>query len=86
MPLASLFAFAVWAVVMVVKKVVSLASLAAAVALPFVVYGTGRLGLAEFHWELVYLAIVVSIVVIVGHRSNIKRLLKGSEPALERKK
>jgi glycerol-3-phosphate acyltransferase PlsY len=86
MPWASLIAFALWAVVLAAKKMVSLASLAAAVALPFIVYGTGRLELAEFHWELVYLAIVVSIVVIVGHRSNIRRLLRGSEPVLERKK
>jgi len=86
MPWTSLFAFALWAMVLAAKRVVSVASLAAAVALPFLVYGTGRVGLADFHWELVYLAVIVSIVVIVGHRSNIRRLLQGSEPALKRKK
>jgi glycerol-3-phosphate acyltransferase PlsY len=84
MPWASLIAFALWGIILAAKKVVSLASLTAAVALPFIVYATGRAGLGEFHWELVILAVIVSVVVIHGHRSNIRRLLKGSEPSLKR--
>jgi len=86
MPWATLFAFALWASVLAARRVVSLASLSAALALPFIVYGTGRLGLADFRWELVYLSIVVSLAVLVRHRRNIQRLLKGSEPVLKRTK
>jgi glycerol-3-phosphate acyltransferase PlsY len=86
MPWAALFAFALWAAVLAARRVVSLASLCAAVALPFIVYATGRLGLAHFRWELVYLSIIVSVVVLFRHRSNIRRLLEGSEPVLKRTK
>lgn len=85
-PWACLAAVAVWGLVLALKKVVSLASLAAAIALPFIVYVFGRLGISSAHWSLLAVSIVISIVVIIRHRSNIQRLLSGREPALARKK
>ena len=85
-PWACLAAVAVWGLVLALKKVVSLASLAAAVTLPFIVYVFGRLGISSAHWSLLAVSIVISVVVIIRHRSNIQRLVSGREPALARKK
>ncbi|NIM19756.1 MAG: glycerol-3-phosphate 1-O-acyltransferase PlsY [Candidatus Latescibacteria bacterium] len=85
-PWACIGAVVVWGIVMAIKRIVSLASLSAAVALPFIVYASGRLDVSSSHWSLLVLSIIVSIVVIIRHKSNIERLLKRSEPNLARKK
>ncbi|MFH1754130.1 MAG: glycerol-3-phosphate 1-O-acyltransferase PlsY [Candidatus Latescibacterota bacterium] len=85
-PWACLAALTVWSLVLAAKRVVSLASLAAAVTLPFIVYLFGKLKLSNPHWSLFLVSIVISIVIIIRHRSNIQRLINGREPALARKK
>lgn len=85
-PWACLAAVAVWGMVLAAKKIVSLASLAAAVALPFIVYLFGKLNISSTHWSLLAVSILISIVVIIRHRSNIQRLMGRREPALARKK
>lgn len=85
-PWACLAAVAVWGLVLAARRIVSLASLAAAVALPFIVYIFGKLNISNSHWSLLAVSILISIVVIIRHRSNIQRLLSRREPALARKK
>jgi glycerol-3-phosphate acyltransferase PlsY len=85
-PWACLTAVAVWGLVLAAKRIVSLASLAAAIALPFIVYLFGKLNISSTHWSLLAVSIVISIVVIIRHRSNIQRLMGRREPALARKK
>jgi len=79
-------AFLVFAAVFAAKRIVSLASLAAAITLPIFVYVSGRQGLSEWHWLLQAVSIAIMLIVIVKHRSNIRRLASGSESALARKK
>jgi len=85
-PIAVVCAFAVWLMVFAAKRIVSLASLGAAVALPIAVYLVDRFDLWPSHWSYTAVTVVVSLVVIFKHRSNIRRLMSGSEPALARRK
>lgn len=85
-PWPFLGAFLVWAALVASTRIVSLGSLAAAVTLPIFVYLSGRMKLAHQHWSLLVLSCLITIVVIIKHRSNIARLLAGTEPALARKK
>jgi glycerol-3-phosphate acyltransferase PlsY len=81
-PIASLIAFAVWVVVMVATRWVSLSSILAAIALPILIYaesaGTGSgSGLSS---PVFWASVPVCAFVVIRHRSNIVRLLKGTEP------
>ncbi len=78
-------ALAVWAAVFLVSRYVSLASIVAAAALPFLAWGYSALG-----WQpqprpvLIFLA-VVALLAILKHHSNIKRLIAGTENRFGRK-
>ena len=85
-PLALLWAFAVWALVLLPTRIVSVASISAAGALPVVVFVLDLLGYASYHWSLLALSVAIAVAVIVKHRSNIQRLMAGQEPALGRHK
>lgn len=79
-PVALLLATAVWVIVFVVGRYVSLASISAALALPFLVWLTkGNSFLTAF-------AVLMAAVVIYAHRSNIKRLVNGTEHRFGRNK
>jgi glycerol-3-phosphate acyltransferase PlsY len=63
----------VWIVVFAASRYVSLASILAAVALPVATWGfTGDMNKLGF-------TVLLSAVAIVKHRSNIKRLMDGTE-------
>lgn len=85
-PIAVVCAFVVWLTVFATKRIVSLASLSAAVALPAAVYLVDRFDLWPSHWSYTVVTVVVSLVVIFKHRGNIRRLMSGSEPALARRR
>jgi glycerol-3-phosphate acyltransferase PlsY len=85
-PVALFGAFAVWLLVMIVTRIVSVASITAALSLPLAVYMSSRTGLAENHESVLTLSFAIMAVVLVKHRSNIKRLLAGKEPVLQRHK
>ncbi len=85
--LAALMAFALWSVLTVVTRYVSLASILAAIGYPifFVVLASwyraswGEIG--EL-WPLYLFNIVIAGLVVYRHRSNIQRLLRGEEPRI----
>jgi glycerol-3-phosphate acyltransferase PlsY len=85
MPLASAIVLGVWLVVFLLWRYVSLASIAAALALPAVVaalISSGRLsGQANL-----YFACVAGALVVRRHRENITRLLQGTENRFGRSK
>jgi glycerol-3-phosphate acyltransferase PlsY len=74
-PLALGVAAAVWAVVLMLTGYVSLASIAAAAVLPLAVYLLEPPDIPELLW----MDVVIAAGVIVLHRRNIQRLLKGTE-------
>ena len=79
-----LIALVVWVVVFLVSRYVSLASISAAAVLPIVAWvcyltGANNFGkLANSPLVLVFLTLV-AVLAIVRHRSNIQRLLDGTE-------
>jgi len=76
------FAIAVWVVVVLIWRYVSLASIAASVTFPLVLItaivlkpGWDFISL----WPLLIAATAIPLMVIIRHRENIKRLLAGTE-------
>ena len=84
MPLATLIAAVIWALVFWFTRYVSVASLVTVVALPFVILIMSRLN--QIHGNaLFYSSLAIAVVVIWQHRSNFFRLLRGTEPRFTRK-
>ena len=84
MPIATLIGVAVWIIVFWLTRYVSLASVVATAALPIVILVIGS---ADGHSGrlLVYSSVCVAALVIWRHRSNLSRLLRGTEPRFIRK-
>ena len=79
-PIAAASIFVVWIIVFKITRYVSLASILAAAALPVVVALLGRL-----HGPVIfYFTLAMTLLVIWRHRSNITRLLNGTEPRFNR--
>ncbi len=77
-PIAALVCLAIWLVLFVLTKYASVASLAAAFALPVTCYLFGA------SWPIVAFASVSCLAVVGLHRQNIRRLLNGTEPRFTR--
>jgi glycerol-3-phosphate acyltransferase PlsY len=80
-PLALAGAAAIWLFVLLFTGYVSLASIAAAAVLPLGVYLLEQPTRPELYWVVV----LVAVGVIVLHRRNIQRLLKGTESRFGRR-
>lgn len=79
-PMAALGAFIVWLAVFMASKIVSLASICAAPAVPIVIWLTG--GPDEF----VVFGAAAAAVIIFKHKDNIGRLMRGEEKKITRGK
>ena len=79
-PMALLITLGSWILVFAVTRYVSLASIIAAVVLPFAVWGTRE----PVH--MIGIASVLSALAIYKHRQNIRRLLDGTENRIGKKK
>ncbi len=77
LPVALVLVFSLWAIVVLITRYVSLGSMLAALALPVV---TALLYKSE--WVYFGLAALICVLVVWRHRSNIKRLLDGTESKL----
>lgn len=78
-PAAFVVILVVWAIVLATTRYMSLASVLGAATLPFAVWGTtGSL-------TLIIVTAAMSILAIFKHRSNIKRLLNGTETRFGKK-
>jgi glycerol-3-phosphate acyltransferase PlsY len=76
-PVVIPIAFVVFGAVLAISRIMSLASIAAAIALPAIVAAL------SYPKQYVVLAIVISALVVWRHRANIGRLLRGKEPTLK---
>ncbi|HVY71239.1 MAG TPA: glycerol-3-phosphate 1-O-acyltransferase PlsY [Verrucomicrobiae bacterium] len=72
-PMALLMALALWLVVFAASRYVSLASIAAAISLPFATWLAGGSG------KFIGIAGSVGALAIYKHKANIRRLLDGTE-------
>ena len=84
-PLAVVIAGVVWVVVFFLSKYVSLASLAAALALPVSAWLLGFFGVVKFFLPFGIVLVVFAVLAFWRHRSNIVRLLNGTENRFEKK-
>lgn len=76
-PLVTVICLCIWGVLFARFRYVSLGSIIGAAALPLLIAVLGR---EDFAWDPVfYLALLVALIVIVRHRSNIRRLMNGTE-------
>ena len=66
-----------WLLIFVITRIVSLASVLTAVTLPIymLLFKQSRVS--------VFLAIILSIIILLRHKSNLKRILQGKEPRLK---
>jgi glycerol-3-phosphate acyltransferase PlsY len=79
-PLPLGIVLAIWIGVFALTRYVSLASIGAAFALPFATWLTGRSG------TLIVITVALAAMAIYRHRSNIERLLNGTENRIGRRK
>jgi glycerol-3-phosphate acyltransferase PlsY len=78
-PLATLAAAAVWCALVAVTRFVSVGSMAAALVLPWGVWLEARRAGTPQAGALVAAAAAVAALILVRHRSNVKRLAAGTE-------
>ncbi|MBA2270573.1 MAG: glycerol-3-phosphate 1-O-acyltransferase PlsY [Chthoniobacterales bacterium] len=83
-PIAAFAIFIVWVIVFEITRYVSLASIMAASALPIAVAVLVWMNRTE-GMVLFYFSLAMTLLVVWRHRSNICRLLKGTEPRFARK-
>jgi glycerol-3-phosphate acyltransferase PlsY len=83
-PLETAICLAIWTVLVLIFKYVSLGSICGAIALPILVavLGSGRAAANP----VFYLAVAAAGLVVLSHRSNIKRLVSGTENRIGRLK
>jgi acyl phosphate:glycerol-3-phosphate acyltransferase len=72
-PLVGLAAVCMWLVVFALSRYASLASIAAAVALPFAAFALGE------PWPVVVFVTAAAVAVLLLHRANVARLRAGTE-------
>lgn len=83
-PIATLIGVAIWIIVFWLTRYVSLASITAAVVLPIVILVVSSQDQNKGR-PLVYSSACVAALVIWRHRSNLSRLIRGTEPRFTRK-
>ncbi len=76
-PLASALLVPLWLVLVLITRITSLASVVTAAAFTPLAAALGA------SWEYIVLAGAMSLLVIVRHRANIRRLLAGKEPRID---
>ncbi len=85
-PWPLLIALAVWGLVFAASRYVSLASIVAAIALPFAGVGVNLLGESpRYRAPVLALLVLLAVLAVIRHRSNITRLLNGTENRMGRK-
>jgi glycerol-3-phosphate acyltransferase PlsY len=76
-PVPALIVVVIWLVIVAITRYVSVGSILAAVALPLLVVAFGA------PWPTLVFACLASVVLIVRHRANMRRLMHGDELRLE---
>jgi len=83
-PVATAICIGIWAALVSISRYVSLGSIIAAIALPTIIY-------IKAHGDVMdnmtfWLALAVAAIIVLRHRSNIKRLVQGKENRIGGKK
>ena len=81
-PVAVGICFLIWALILLIFRIVSVASMISALFLPVVILLVNRFLESGTHSYIVIMSVVMATLVVYKHRSNIKRLAKGTEPRI----
>ncbi len=76
---ATIMCVLLWVVVLLVSRIVSVASIVGAVFLPVAILVSDRVFGSDTHLAVLILSVAIAGLVIYKHRSNIVRLREGSE-------
>lgn len=74
--------FALFAVIVLISRYVSLGSVIAGFALPGIVYASAVIRGTRPHFFALFFAVLIGLMLILMHRENIKRLYQGKENKL----
>jgi glycerol-3-phosphate acyltransferase PlsY len=77
-PFTAVVAFVLWLAIVAITRYVSLAAIIAAVSVPVTAYFDPYLPSID-RWWMVGLSVLLALLVLVKHRSNMQRLLQGTE-------
>ena len=80
-PLFALATFLVWIIVVATTRIVSLATVLAAIAFPLCVFGAAAFGRPQ-PLPLQIFALAIAALILFTHRTNLQRLRRGEEPRL----
>jgi len=78
-PVPLLICFVIWAVVLITGRIMSIASMVAAICLPISLFFMKYFFARPVHPVLLGVSVLLAVLIVVTHRSNIKRLLNGTE-------
>jgi len=78
-PTAALMSVLVWGALVLATGIVSVASMSAAIVFPLAVWV-----LTPERTTLVYTGVGIAVFIVFSHRSNVRRLLRGTEPRFDR--
>ena len=78
-PCAVIICLLIWIIVLMISRIVSVASMIGAALLPVAIALMNRFTSCGLHGSALYLSIVAALFVIYKHRSNIRRLRDGTE-------
>jgi acyl phosphate:glycerol-3-phosphate acyltransferase len=83
LPMITVIGAAIWMLIFWMTRYVSLASITAAVTLPLLILI--KIWSHPAHKPLFYFSLFLAAIVIWRHRSNLSRLIRGTEPRFTRK-
>jgi glycerol-3-phosphate acyltransferase PlsY len=78
-PCAVLICLLIWVIILMISRIVSVASMIGAACLPAAIALMNRFTSCSSHTSVLYLSMVAALFVIYKHRSNIRRLQDGTE-------
>lgn len=78
-PTASLISFVIWLIIVLSVRIVSAGSLCAGIVFPVVLFIQKYYFNIEISNSILILGVVITVLVFITHRSNIKRLLRREE-------
>lgn len=85
-PSAALLCLAIWLIIVFTTRIVSVGSLTAAVLFPIIIFSQKAVLKSDISLPLQIFSLAVALLVIITHRSNIKRLIQGREYRFKRVK
>ena len=78
-PIPALSAFGVWIILVLITRIVSVGSICAGLVLPLAMLVEKQISSDRMSLPLLIFGIIIGCLVVITHRGNIKRLIRGEE-------